>query len=120
MSDHDFFSPEEIEEKKKAIFDAMGKRGQKQILKKGYEEWDPFAEPKDPIDLREDKTKRTSQMLIREFLQTRQMEGYSNEYGAGAFELCLGIINDKERSKGAYDFAVWYGELLKKEGQSGE
>ena len=32
------FSREEIEEKKKAIFDAMGKRGQKNILKKGYEE----------------------------------------------------------------------------------
>lgn len=119
MSDHDYFTPAEIDEKKKAIFDAMGKRGQKHILKTGYEDWDPFAEPKDPIDLREDKTKRTSQMLIREFLQTQTGEDYTNEYGAGAFELCLGIINGKERDKGMFDFAVWYGELLKKEGHEG-
>ncbi len=116
MSDHDYFSPEEIEEKKKAIFDAMGKRGQKHILKTGYEDWDPFAEPKDPIDLREDKTKRTTQMLIREFLQTRDHEEYSTDYAAGAFELALGIINNKDRSRGQFEFAVWYGELLKKEG----
>jgi hypothetical protein len=34
------FTPEKIEKRKKMIFDAMGKRGQKQILKKGYEAWD--------------------------------------------------------------------------------
>ncbi len=65
----DKFSPEEIEDKKKGIFEAMGKRGQRQILKKGYEEWNPFQEPKDPIDIRKDKSKRTAQMLVREFLQ---------------------------------------------------
>ena len=119
MSDQDYFSSDEIEEKKKAIFDAMGKRGQKQIMKTGYEEWNPFAEPKDPIDLREDKTKRTTQMLIREFLQSRSHEEYSTDYAAAAFELALGIINDKDRSKGMFDFACWYGELLKKEGHDG-
>ena len=49
------FSPEQIEEKKKAIFDTMGKRGQKQILKKGYEQWDPFQDPKDPIEIRKEE-----------------------------------------------------------------
>ncbi len=110
------FSPEEIEEKKKAIFDAMGKRGQKQILKKGYENWDPFQEPKDPIDIRKDKTKRTSQMLIREFLQNCGADDYSNEYGRGAFDICMGLINEQERYQGMYDFACWYQELLKREG----
>ncbi len=110
------FTKEEIEAKKKGIFDAMGKRGQKQILKKGYEDWDPFQEPKDPIDIRKDKTKRTSQMLIREFLSGIEYDDYSNTYAQAALEMCLGIINDDERMRGMFDFSCWYQELLLKEG----
>jgi hypothetical protein len=55
-------------------------------------------------------------MLVREFLQTRGSEDYTNEYGRGVFDICLGIINQDERFKGMYDFSVWYHALLKKEG----
>jgi hypothetical protein len=109
-------NPSERENRKKLIFDAMSPRRQNSILKKGYEQWDPFIEPKDPIEMRKDKTKRTSQALIREFLQSRPLKGYSNEYGQGAFQLCLGIINEDERFRGMFEFACWYYELLKKEG----
>jgi hypothetical protein len=112
----DKFTPEEIEDKKKAIFDAMGQRGQKQILKKGYESWDPFQEPKDPIDIRKDKTKRTTQVLIREFLSGTSHEGYSNTFAQGALEMALGIVNNDEKIRGMFEFACWYRDLLKKEG----
>lgn len=112
----DKFTKEEIEEKKKAIFDAMGKRGQKQIQKMGYENWDPFQEPKDPIDIRKDKTKRTTQVLIREFLTWTRSEDYSNTFAQGALEMCLGIVNRDERIRGMFEFACWYKDLLKKEG----
>lgn len=102
--------------RKQAIFDSMSPRRQKQILKRGFDKWDPFQEPKDPIDIRQDRTKRTSQMLIREFLQSLASEGYNNEYARGAFELCLGIINENEKYQGMFDFACWYRELLIKEG----
>lgn len=110
-------SEEKIEEdiRKKAIYDTMSPRRQKHISKKGYDKWDPFEMPKDPIDIRKDKTKRTSQMLVREFLQSRSSGEYSNEYGRGVLEFCLGIINDDERYKGMFEFAAWYIELLKKE-----
>ncbi|MBL7179993.1 MAG: hypothetical protein ABIK98_02865 [Pseudomonadota bacterium] len=111
-------SPAEQEERKKAIFDSMSPRRQKHILKKGYEKWDPFIEPKDPIDIRKDKTKRTTQMLVREFLQSKSSEDYSNSYGSGVFEICLGIINDDDRYKGMFEFSVWYHGLLRKEGFS--
>ena len=109
-------SAEEEEKRKKAIFDSMSPRRQKHILKKGYDKWDPFQEPKDPIDMRKDKTKRTTQTLVREFLQSRKSEDYSNEYGRGALEICLGIINDEDKAIGMYEFACWYHELLKSEG----
>jgi len=94
----------------------MSPRRQKHILKIGYEKWNPFQEPKDPIDIRKDKTKRTTQMLVREFLQTRSSQEYSNAYGGGVLEICLGIINDDDRYKGMYDFSVWYHELLRHQG----
>jgi hypothetical protein len=104
------------DKRKKAIFDCMSPRRQKHILKKGYDKWDPFEEPKDPIDMRKDKTRRTSQSLIREFLQSCPDEDYSNDFGKGAFDICLGIINKEERFLGMYEFSCWYHNLLKKEG----
>ncbi|MBF0120392.1 MAG: hypothetical protein HQK79_16270 [Desulfobacterales bacterium] len=105
----------EEESRKRAIFDAMSPKRQQHILKKGYEGWDPFQEPKDPIDIRRDKTNRTTQMLVREFLQTKFKENYSNEYGKGVLEICLGIINNDEKYLGMFDFACWYKELLRRE-----
>lgn len=109
-------SPKEEEKRKRAIFESMSPRRQKHILKKGYEKWNPFLEPKDPIDIRKDKTKRTTQQLVREFLQTKSSEDYSNAYGGGVFEMCLGIVNDDDKYKGMFEFSIWYQELLKREG----
>ena len=106
----------DIEKHKKAVFDNMSLKRQKHILKKGYKEWNPFEKPNDPIDMRRDKTRRTSQALIRSFLQSLPQEGYSNEYARGAFDICLGIINEDARYQGMYGFACWYRALLEKEG----
>ena len=110
------FTSQEIETRKKAVFDSMSPRRQKHILKKGYDKWDPFEEPKDPIDIRKDKSKRTTQMLVREFLQSRSSEGYSNAYGRGVLEMALGIVNEDDRFIGMYEFVCWHRELLIREG----
>ena len=114
------FSPEESESRKKAVFDSMSPRRQKHILKKGYDKWDPFQEPKDPIDIRTDPTKRTTQMLVREFLQSRSSEEYSNTYGRGVLDLALGLVNEEDYFRGMFEFSCWYQELLKKEGRDKE
>lgn len=104
-------------DKKQAIFDAMSPRRQKHILNKiGYEKWNPFEKPKDPIDIRTDKTRRTSQMLVREFLQSRPSEGYSNSYGRGVLDMAIGIVNDDDRYLAMYEFALWHKALLEREG----
>ena len=104
-------------DKKKAIFKAMSSRRQKHILNKiGYEKWDPFEKPKDPIDIRRDKSRRTSQMLVREFLQSLPPEGYSSSYERGVLDMAIGIINDDDRYLAMYEFALWHKKLLKREG----
>ena len=104
--------PPEQEERKKAIFDGMSARNKKKILDKGYESWDPFSQPKDPIDIRVDQGRRTAWQLAGDFLQTRSHEGYSNEYGQGVWEICTGIMSGKDRYRAMYEFSCWYQRLL--------
>ncbi len=102
-------SPAEAELRKKAIFDTLSKRGRKYVERIGYDKWDPFEEPKDPIDIRRDATKRTTQQLVREFLQSRPPDApYSNAYGQAVMEMAIGIVNDDERYQAMLDFADWY------------
>ncbi|MCF8024532.1 MAG: hypothetical protein K9J79_01435 [Desulfobacteraceae bacterium] len=100
---------------KQAIFDGMSQRRQEHILKKGYDNWNPFEEPKDPLDIRMDRSKRTMNELVREFFQSRDTSGHGHDYRKGALEICLGIINEDERYIGMFDFANWYRNLLARE-----
>ena len=104
----------EEEMRKKAIFDAMSAKSRKRILDKGYEKWDPFLMPKDPIDIRMDQCRETTLSLMRRFLQTCPQKEYSNAYGQGAWEVCMGIMGGDDRCRGIYDFSCWYRDLLKK------
>ena len=63
-------------------------------------------------------TKRTTQQLVREFLQLKaaRNEQYGNDYGRGVLECALGIVNRDEKFQGITDFCLWYHDLLKKEG----
>lgn len=107
----------ELEEQKRFMYEKMSPRRRKFIDRIGYDEWDPFQKPNDPIEMRQDVTKRTTQQLVREFLQTHAGKpDYTNEYGQGVLECALGIINRDEKYKGIFEFAIWYNELLKKEG----
>jgi hypothetical protein len=109
-------SDDEAECRKKMVFDSMSPRRQQHIIKRGYDKWDPFQEPKDPIDIRKDKSKRTTQMLVREFLQTRTGDEASGAYSRGVLEIALGIVNNEDRFRGMFEFACWYQELLRREG----
>ena len=112
----DKFTPEEREDRKRAIFDAMSPRRQKHILKRGYERWDPFIEPKDPIEIRQDKTRRTSAELFRQFMYQRDSDKYSNAYGQGVLEMAIGLVNADDRFIAMFEFASWYRDLLEREG----
>lgn len=111
-------TPEEVEARKQAIYQGMSVRRRKRIERIGYENWDPFEEPKDPIDIRKDKSRRTSQDLVREFLANLPMDDYTNSYGRGVLEIAMGIVNNEDRFLGMYEFAVWYRDLLVQEGLS--
>ena len=108
---------EEQEKLKREIYDRMNPRRRKFVDRIGYENWDPFQKPNDPLDLRTDISKRTTQQLINEFLHDTAKNGpYGKAYSKGAMECALGVINKDEKYMGIFDFCRWYHDLLKKEG----
>ena len=107
-------TPEELAELKRAIYDKLKPRRRKFIDKIGYDAWDPFQEPMDPLDLREDASRRTGQQLVTEFVAASP--GASEEFVKGAWELCMGVMSGSERHRGMYAFCKWHRDLLAREG----
>ncbi len=109
-------SGEEAQAKKRGIYEAMSPRGKRYVDKIGYDTWDPFAEPKEPLDIRTDISKRTTQQLVRQFLQEHKPEGVGNAYSQGVLDCALGIVNKDEKFRGIFEFCLWYDTLLRREG----
>ena len=104
---------------KRAIYERMSARGKKYVDAMGFDTWDPFQEPKEPLDIRKDVTKRTTQQLVRRFLQEQAPEGAGNLYGQGVLDAALGIVNKDEKIRGVFEFCLWYDRLLRREGHGG-
>ena len=112
---------EDAASQKRAIYETMSSRGKKYVDKMGYDVWDPFQEPKDPLDIRTDATKRTTRQLVARFLQESGPSdggGNGNAYSQGVLECALGIVNKDEKYKGIFEFCIWYEQLLRREGLS--
>jgi len=113
----DNFSREEQAARKRAVFEAMSPRRQRHIVKLGYENWDPFQEPKDPIEIRRDVSQRTAGQLVQEFLASREQMPSSDTYGQAAMEMAMGLIRGDDRVLAMYEFSAWYRALLASEGR---
>lgn len=108
----------EQEETKRVMYERISPRRRKFIDKVGYENWDPFPEPFDPMDIRTDASGQTIQDLVRTFLRSRAMTAkVGAHYSRGAHELAMGIVNKDERFRGMYDFIVWYNDMLRAQGR---
>ncbi|MCE5336349.1 MAG: hypothetical protein LLG06_17360 [Desulfobacteraceae bacterium] len=110
MSDQ---NKEEYELKKKAIFDAMGKRGRERILRIGYENWDPFEMPKDPRERIFSSASVRARALVEEFYRSADNKEESVAVHRELFELCRGLIQGESRAKAIFEFCTW---LRKKTG----
>jgi hypothetical protein len=98
----------EMELRKKAIFDGMSKRGQERILRIGYEQWDPFQEPKDPRERIYSSASLKARALVKEFLQLHHASQESPVLVKDLFELCKGLLQGEARAQMIQEFCLWY------------
>ncbi len=96
------------EEQKKAIFESLSARAKTYVAKIGYDKWDPFQKPNDPLDLRKFSTDKTARTMAMQFLQQRTDEHYSNVYAKAVMDFCMGLMDNDERYLAMYEFCLWY------------
>lgn len=102
---------------KREIYERLNPRRRKFIDRLGYDLWDPFQKPNDPLDIRTDATNRTTQQLVREFYHSLGDRDVSNLFRRGALNAALGLVNKDEETLGSYAFFRWYDQLLNKESE---
>ena len=119
-------TPEE-EKKKRELFEAMSPKTQQRILKRGYDNWDPFMMPKEPWGYKlkqEAKGERvrvdSGYELHERFFAERRIADYSAEYVKGVLEISQGLYRGIDRYQGMFDFSCWYEVWRKREEQDGE
>jgi len=90
----------EEEQKKREIFEAMSPKRQQRILKKGYENWDPFQRPKEPFEQmrrRGEGDLERALELYHRFFSERTTNAYCTAYVQGVNDICLGIVRGDDR-----------------------
>ncbi|QJB58300.1 hypothetical protein [Pseudodesulfovibrio sp. zrk46] len=105
----------EIEERKKYMYEKMSKRRRKFVDRVGYENWDPFAAPFDPIDLRQDRSGYTSDQLTQLFIRETG-NAQNQEFIDAVNEFNVMLVMNFEKVRPVFEYCLWYNEHLKKHG----
>ena len=118
------------EAQKRFMYEKMSPRRRKFVDRIGYENWDPFQAPKEPLDVRKESTGRTGHELVRDFMKSRARQsgrldraaspdprGQEAEaaYAQGVLECAISMVKGDEKFRGIYDFCLWYSEQIKDE-----
>lgn len=101
---------QESEKRKRAIFDSMSKRGQERVLRVGYENWDPFQEPKDPREKIRSSIALQADAIMRDFYATSSNSEDARAFHFELLELCQGFLREDLRARVILDFCSWYKE----------
>jgi hypothetical protein len=104
---------EEYERRKRAIFESMSKRGQERILKMGYENWDPFQEPKDPRERIFASSARKAAILLQEFYEISGLGEPVMAYHRELFEIIRGFLDGDFRSRTIVSLCCWIDQRVK-------
>ncbi len=99
--------PNEVERRKKAIFDGMSQRGRERILRIGYENWDPFQEPKDPRERIFSSVSVQAGSLVKEFAAAHTGAEISGDHFKDLFDFSRTLLQGETRATLLYEFCVW-------------
>lgn len=105
----------QMEEQKRAIYEKMNPRRRKFVDRMGYDKWDPFAKPFDPIDIRTDATGHTAHELTRLFMKSMEAQP-NDEYLEAVNEFNVMLVMNFEKVRPLYEYCLWYQKLCRERG----
>jgi hypothetical protein len=112
---NDDFTPEQLAERKLYMYEKMSPRRRKFVDRMGFENWDPFAAPFDPIDIRRDRAGFTSDQLTQLFMR-HCGKNANQEYTDAVNEFNVMLVMNFEKVRPVFEYCLWYAEHLKKHG----
>lgn len=115
LNDSHLSDPQAMEERKRAMYEAMSPRRRKFVDRLGYDRWDPFQAPFDPIDIRLDATGHTAQQLTELFMETLG-DNPSPEYKKQISTFNVELVMNFERVRPLFEYCLWYAGLLESRG----
>lgn len=105
----------QMEEQKRAIYEKMSPRRRKFVDRLGYENWDPFAKPFDPIDIRTDATGHTAHQLTHMYMKELGTQ-LNDEYLDAINEFNVSLVMNFEKVRPIYDYCLWYEKMCREQG----
>ena len=98
----------EYEVKKHAIFDGMSKRGQQRILRLGYENWDPFQEPKDPREQIRSTVYVRADAIVRRFYAANPTNEGARDFHKDLLDFAVALLRGERRALILHEFCRWF------------
>ncbi len=98
----------EYEEKKRAIFEGMSQRGQQRVLRLGYENWDPFQEPKDPREQLRSAVTLRADALLKQFYGASPGNQGARDFHKDLLEFAVGFLRGERRKLILFEFCKWF------------
>ncbi len=117
MQHESMFTPEQIEEQKRAMYERLSPRRRRFVDRIGYENWDPYQAPFDPIDIRTDVLGLTTHNLLSRYLATLPAEP-DPDYKQTLSEFMVLLVMNVEKVRPILEFSDWYNARLQERGIS--
>lgn len=111
------YTPEQLEEQKRVMYEGLSPRRRRFVDRIGYENWDPYQAPFDPIDLRTDALGMTTHDLLNHYFRTLPAVP-DPDYMQTLSEFMVLLVMNIEKVRPILEFSDWYNAQLKSRGIS--
>lgn len=111
------YTPEQLEEQKRAMYEKLSPRRRRFVDRIGYENWDPYQAPFDPIDIRTDALGMSTHDLIKNYYRTLPAPP-DPDYMQTLSEFMVLLVMNIEKVRPILEFSDWYNAQLKSRGIS--
>lgn len=111
------YNKEQVEEQKRAMYEGLSPRRRRFVDRIGYENWDPYQAPFDPIDIRTDVLGMTTHELLNRYYRSLP-EVPDHDYMQTLSEFMVLLVMNIEKVRPILEFSDWYNARLQERGVS--
>ncbi len=109
------YTDDQVEEQKRQMYERMSPRRRRFVDRIGYENWNPYQEPFDPIDIRVDAMGFTTHDLLNRYMKSLPAKP-DPDYMQTLSEFMVLLVMNIEKVRPILEFSDWYNARLRERG----